>query len=100
VSDALGGLDDRFFMYVEDVDFCKRTWLAGWKVYFHPGMELEHAIGGSSRQVNRPMIVARHRSMWRYYLKHFRRFWPKDVVVWAGIWGRCWWLWLAAGWRR
>lgn len=100
VSDALGGLDERFFMYVEDVDFCKRAWLAGWKVYFHPGIELEHAIGGSSRQVNRPMIVARHRSMWRYYLKHFRRFWPKDAVVWVGIWGRCAWLWLAAWWRR
>jgi GT2 family glycosyltransferase len=98
VSDALHGLDEQFFMYVEDVDFCMRAWKAGWKVYFHPGIVMEHAIGGSSRQVNRPMIVARHRSMWRYYRKHFRRFWPKDGVVWCAIWGRCAWLWMRAGW--
>jgi N-acetylglucosaminyl-diphospho-decaprenol L-rhamnosyltransferase len=99
VSDALHGLDERFFMYVEDVDFCRRAWDAGWKVYFHPGVVMEHEVGGSSRQVNRPMILARHRSMWRYYLKHFRRFWPKDVVVWCAIWGRAAALWLSAWWR-
>lgn len=100
VSDALHGLDEQFFMYVEDVDFCRRAWDAGWKVYFHPGIVMEHEIGGSSRQVPRAMIVARHRSMWRYYRKHFRRFWPKDAVTWSAIWGRCAWLWLLAGWRR
>lgn len=99
VSDALHGLDEQFFMYVEDVDFCRRAWDAGWKVYFHPGIVMEHEIGGSSRQVNRPMILARHRSMWRYYRKHFRRFPPKDVIVWSVIWGRAGWLWLTAGWR-
>lgn len=99
VSDALRGLDERFFMYVEDVDFCRRAWDAGWKVYFHPGVVMEHEVGGSSRQVNRPMIVARHRSMWRYYLKHFRRFWPKDALVWCVIWGRASALWLAS-WGR
>lgn len=100
VSDALDGLDEQFFMYVEDVDFCRRATEAGWTVYFHPGMTMVHAIAGSSRQVARPMIVARHRSMWRYYRKHFRRFWLKDAVTWLGIWGRCAALWLSAGVRR
>lgn len=100
VSDALHGLDEQFFMYVEDVDFCRRAWDAGWKVYFHPGIVMEHEIGGSSRQVNRPMILARHRSMWRYYRKHFRRFPPKDAIVWSVIWGRAGWLWVTAGLRR
>lgn len=99
VSDALNGLDEQFFMYVEDVDFCRRAWDAGWKVYFHPGIVMEHDIGGSSRQVNRPMILARHRSMWRYYRKHFRRFPPKDAIVWSVIWGRAGWLWVTAGLR-
>jgi GT2 family glycosyltransferase len=93
VSDALHGLDERFFMYCEDVDFCKRAWDAGIQVWFHPGIVMEHAIGGSSRQVNRRMIVERHRSIWRYYLKHFRRFWPKDLVVGAVIGARCAALW-------
>jgi len=100
VSDALNGLDEQFFMYVEDVDFCRRAWDAAWKVYFHPGIIMEHEIGGSSRQVNRPMILARHRSMWRYYRKHFRSFFPKDAIVWSVIWGRAGWLWMMAGWRR
>jgi GT2 family glycosyltransferase len=89
VSDRLCGLDEQFFMYCEDVDFCLRASQAGWTVYFHPGMVLEHAIGGSSRQASRRMIVERHRSIWRYYRKHFRRFWLKDAAVWAGVWGRC-----------
>jgi N-acetylglucosaminyl-diphospho-decaprenol L-rhamnosyltransferase len=100
VSDRLRGLDERFFMYVEDVDFCKRATEAGWQVWFHPGVVMEHEIGGSSRQVNRAMIVARHRSMWRYYRKHFRQFLPKDAIVWVGIWGRCAWLWMSARVRR
>ncbi len=100
VSDALHGLDERYFMYVEDVDFCRRATDAGWAVYFHPGMTMVHAIAGSSRQVARPMIIARHRSMWRYYRTHFRRFWLKDAVTWVGIWGRCAILWLSAGGRR
>ncbi|GMV20225.1 MAG: putative dTDP-rhamnosyltransferase [Acidimicrobiia bacterium] len=100
VSDRLDGLDERFFMYVEDVDFCRRATDAGWTVWYHPGMVMEHAIGGSSRQVNRPMIIERHRSMWRYYQKHFHRFWLKDAVTWLGIWGRCGWLWMTAGLRR
>jgi len=100
VSDALHGLDEQFFMYCEDVDFCLRAWHGGWKVFFHPGMVLEHAIGGSSRQASRRMIVARHRSIWRYYRKHFRRFWPKDALVWAGVWGRCGGLLAAAAWSR
>lgn len=94
VSDALNGLDERFFMYCEDVDFCKRAWDRGIQVWFHPGIVMEHAIGGSSRQVNRRMIVERHRSIWRYYLKHFRRFWPKDLVVGMVIAARCGGLWV------
>jgi N-acetylglucosaminyl-diphospho-decaprenol L-rhamnosyltransferase len=100
VSEALRGLDEQFFMYCEDVDFCLRAAQAGWAVYFHPGMVLEHAIGGSSRQASRRMIVERHRSIWRYYRKHFRRFWLKDAVVCAGVWGRCGGLLVASMWAR
>jgi GT2 family glycosyltransferase len=89
ISDRIGGPDDGFFMYFEDVDFCFRVWRAGAKVYFHPGMTVEHRIGGSSRSAPARLLVARHRSLWRWYAKHFRRFWLKDAVVWLGIWVRC-----------
>jgi GT2 family glycosyltransferase len=92
VSDALNGLDERFFMYCEDVDFCLRARQAGWRVYFHPGLTVQHAIGGSSRREAARMVVVRHRSMWRYYAKHFRRHPFKDAMVGAGVWARCAWL--------
>ncbi len=49
----VGLLDERFFMYGEDIDWSRRCWLAGWKVMFHPGAEAIHYAGGSSSN-NRP----------------------------------------------
>lgn len=100
VSNQLDGLDEGFFMYFEDVDFCYRATRAGWMVQFHPGISIEHHIGGSSELAPVRMLVARHRSMWRWYTKTFRRFWPKDLVIFVGIWVRCGWLSLACAFRR
>ncbi|MGH7775218.1 MAG: glycosyltransferase family 2 protein [Candidatus Binatia bacterium] len=92
VLDDIGGLDERFFMYCEDVDFCLRARQAGWKVHYHPGMRVLHHIGGSSRQSPALMAIERHRSMWRYYAKHFQRNLLKDATVGAGILARCVWM--------
>lgn len=89
LSDALGGLDERFFLYCEDVDFCRRAWDAGWVVRYHPGARVLHHNEMSSRQAPYRAIVTRHRSLWRYYAKHFRRHPLKDAVVAAAIWSRC-----------
>ncbi len=43
----LKGLDDGFFLYFEDVDFCKRTEIAGGKVFFLPGIPVGHRRGGA-----------------------------------------------------
>lgn len=99
VSDQLHGLDEGFFMYFEDVDFCHRATQGGWSVHFHPGFSVEHHIGGSSELAPIRMLVARHRSMWRWYTKRFQRQWLKDVVVFAGIWVRCGAMSLARIWR-
>jgi N-acetylglucosaminyl-diphospho-decaprenol L-rhamnosyltransferase len=45
--DAVGGFDERWFMYMEDVDLCRRIRVAGWKVGYVPAGIVEHAIGGS-----------------------------------------------------
>jgi GT2 family glycosyltransferase len=89
LSDRLGGPDEGFFMYFEDVDFCYRASQAGSEVFFHPGMTIVHRIGGSSQSAPAALLVARHRSLWRWYTKHFQRFWLKDAAVWAGVWVRC-----------
>jgi GT2 family glycosyltransferase len=46
----VGGLDERFFFYAEDLDWCKRFADAGWKVVFVPGATATH-FGGSSSAV-------------------------------------------------
>jgi GT2 family glycosyltransferase len=98
----LGGLDEQFFMYCEDVDFCYRASKSGVHVRYLPLVTLRHAIGGSSSGVKRAMIRARHDSLWRYYRKHYRRNPFKDAAAYAGITLRCKWLLLydALGGRR
>lgn len=100
VSDRLHGLDEGFFMYFEDVDFCWRATAAGWTVHFHPGFSVEHRIAGSSDQAPVRMLAARHRSLWRWYTKSHPRFWLKDMVVFLGIWTRCGVMALPRLWRR
>lgn len=87
--DEVGELDDLFFMYIEDIDFCLRASRAGWQVHYHPGLRVLHHIAGSSRQVPFSMIVELHKSIWRYYAKHVRRNPLKDAAAGAVIWGRC-----------
>lgn len=96
----IGPADERFFMYCEDVDFCLRARRRNWAVHYHPGARVRHCIGGSSRLAATRTSIERHRSMWRYYAKHFGRSPVKDAVVGAAIWGRCGWALAAAGLRR
>ena len=71
--DQIGLLDERFYMYVEDVDWCKRAHLAGWRVVYFPSAVVSHRIGAASDQNAVAMIREHHRSMLRYFLKHNRR---------------------------
>ncbi|HTZ48939.1 MAG TPA: glycosyltransferase family 2 protein [Verrucomicrobiae bacterium] len=65
-----GLLDEDFFMYAEDVDWCKRCWNAGWRVAFNPSAEAIHYRGGSS--VNDPVrfAVEQQRAVLHYWAKH------------------------------
>jgi GT2 family glycosyltransferase len=89
VFEELGGLDEGYFLYNEDVDFCQRVHRAGYRVVYFPETQVVHHIGGSSRHAPLRMIVARHRSMWRYYCKYFERNPALDAVTLAGITARC-----------
>lgn len=86
--ERLGGWDAGFFMFNEDVDFCKRVHDAGYRVVYMPEAWLYHEIGVSKRAPAK-MIIARHRSMWRYYRKHVSRNRALDAVTAAGIAARC-----------
>ena len=66
-----GVLDEDFFMYAEDVDWCKRCWRTGWRVVFFPDVQAIHYRGGSSIKQD-PIWVAltQQRSILHYWKKH------------------------------
>lgn len=67
--EELGGFDERFFMYFEDADLCRRTREAGKLVYYLPGVEVVHHTGKSSR--SKPLATWRlHKSAFLYHRKH------------------------------
>jgi N-acetylglucosaminyl-diphospho-decaprenol L-rhamnosyltransferase len=66
VFDELGGFDEGYFMYVEDVDLCWRAGRHGGRVAYEPRARVVHAIGVSSEQAPYRMILAHHRSLWRF----------------------------------
>jgi N-acetylglucosaminyl-diphospho-decaprenol L-rhamnosyltransferase len=63
---AVGGFDESYFMYVEDVDLCWRLWQAGWRVGYEPGARVVHTVGASSDLAPYRMIAAHHRSLLRF----------------------------------
>jgi N-acetylglucosaminyl-diphospho-decaprenol L-rhamnosyltransferase len=68
----LGGFDEGFFLYYEDVDICVRLWRVGQRVMLHPGASVIHAAQRASRR--RPRYMAWHlSSMARYFIKHLGR---------------------------
>lgn len=62
-------LDERFFLYFEDADLCRRAREAGWSVFYLPDVEVLHQTGGSSR--NKPRAIwLLHKSAFLYHRKH------------------------------
>lgn len=67
--EMVGGFDEGYFMYVEDVDLCWRLGQAGWRIGYEPAGRVVHALGGSSRLVPYRMIAEHHRSLLRFVAK-------------------------------
>ena len=65
-----GGLfDERFFMYFEDADLCRRVREAGWRIFYVPQVEVVHGTGGSSRSKPKAIWML-HKSAFLYHRKH------------------------------
>jgi N-acetylglucosaminyl-diphospho-decaprenol L-rhamnosyltransferase len=84
----VGLLDEGYWLYMEDLDWCHRFWDAGWKVFYEPAGTALHVKGGSSAGRRAPrQEIAFHRGMGRFY----RRFEAPDAnpllnaAVYAGI---------------
>lgn len=75
-AEAAGLLDERYFMYAEDVDFCATIRARGRKVLFTPNAEIVHVGGQSVASVPRAVEAAYRRSQLAFYGKHHPRWVP------------------------
>jgi hypothetical protein len=115
VFEQLGGFDERFFVYFEEVDFSYRARQAGWRSVFLAQAQAFHAGGGTSNQIKARRLFYSLRSRLLYAFKHFsvpgamlvllttlfvepftrttfgllRRSWPTVKETWSGY-GMLW----------
>jgi GT2 family glycosyltransferase len=73
----LGGLDESFFFYGEDVDLCWRLAKAGWSAYYVPQAVVIHHWGGSRRRLAEEMSLLAQRA----YVRLFRKHRPRPVAT-------------------
>jgi N-acetylglucosaminyl-diphospho-decaprenol L-rhamnosyltransferase len=85
---AVGGLDERFPMFFEDVDLCRAAAARGMRVDYVPTASIVHFVGGSRRRAALRSVWLRHRSMARYLWKHHGRTDPRTWLMVAGVWVR------------
>jgi GT2 family glycosyltransferase len=69
--DDVGLLDEDFFMYGEDIDWCKRFKKAGWQVMFFPRVKAIHYGGGSSSNAPINFFLERQHADLQYWQKHY-----------------------------
>jgi GT2 family glycosyltransferase len=86
---AVGGFDEAFFMYGEDLDLCRRLRAAGHLGRYVPRARALHLKGEASRKQSGRMLVEFHRAMWTYYRKYEQPRYaaPVNWAVAAGICG-------------
>jgi hypothetical protein len=97
--DEVGLLDEAYWMYVEEVDWCYRCRRTGWAIWQVPQAEVVHVAGASAQQFKGRSFVALHRSRLRFFAKHaspLRDRWNRRIVqagmLWAALttWCDCW----------
>lgn len=85
----LGGLDESYFLYYEDVDLCLRARNAGWSVWYEPALRVTHHFPLHSRSVPAPLRLVTRHALLTYARKHWPRWQARllSSMVWleAGL---------------
>jgi len=91
---AEGGFDERYFLYWEDADLCRRLRTRGYDVRYVPAATAVHRVGLSSRTARAPSVRAFHDSAYLYYATHVApgALNPKRLMARALLALRCWWM--------
>ncbi len=91
VIQEVGLLDDGYFMYFEDVDYCRRARQGGWKILYWPRAKVVHLLGGSSEVTSEAGVSRRapryfYEARARYFAKFYGRpgLWLANVLWYAG----------------
>lgn len=77
VYEAVGGLDEGYYMYSEELDWCRRIKEAGWRVVYYPTARIIHHYGKSSEQA----VTARHINFQRAKLRYFRKYHGRGTAL-------------------
>jgi GT2 family glycosyltransferase len=88
VLNQIQGFDEEYYLYGEDMDFCWRTKLAGWKVVYYPEATITHFGGqGGTGEKRLYATIEWHRAMWIFYRKHRAPTvsMPERALVYSGI---------------
>jgi len=87
VVDVIGLLDERFFMYGEEMDWCLRAKKTGWTVMYYPSAEIIHYKGECSRFNHRKASFEFYRSMYLFHKKHFAENYNPftNIIIYTGI---------------
>jgi len=83
VFEQIGGFDEGYFMYYEDVELCRAILAEGWKIYFLPDVCAYHIGNQSASQAVTKNFPQFYRSMYRYFRRHHGRLaaWVAKLLV-------------------
>lgn len=83
----IGALDERFFMYGEELDWCLRAKRAGWSVMYYPAAEIIHYKGESTKTNSRKAALEFYRAMYLFHKKHFAADYGSvsNFLIYSGI---------------
>ena len=83
---SAGYFDERFFMYWEDADWCRRMRSSGWKVIYYPLTTVVHHVGGSSNHLVTRSRFEFHKSVYLLFEKYNpASFWLVKLIVILGL---------------
>jgi len=85
VYEKVGGFDEQFFMYGEDLDLCYRVQQSGYKVYYYPGIQIIHYKGESTKRSGLDETKYFYDAMNLFVKKHFSTFYLVEIILRSAI---------------